>query len=1110
MDRGLIHHFEELELKVSASGSFVLTTSVTLNWHGTATLWFADTISSTLDFAYVDVYEENVAGTITSYWKHYIKNYNSDLPVTNSSAGASGSLNAALIFHDVKIYWTSGSGWIAEWSGIDYYQQGVLNTSYGSGSIAAAYLAPSGMPMIGLPPKLASNCGSSLEPVRGAHSSTPSQEQVSSSASGCWRIMDPIDSTYYNLPCTLSFETPPATPSPCTCDATVPSISVTDSYNMTCDSFYRYQTYASNPSEYENRSSYVCGLPDLTKTVNRLEGADYSQVWERFALPYADKYAETTCHENPIDTGSEPVATSFTRLNNTFLSWTRNVLQTTHSIESVLSEGTYCPYGFTSVYWENDDPEDFCGSTKGGRFPRMQTWTELTGYVTNYDHTTEEVAEYLNSHGTPLASFFVKWPKDSEPAEWQVNGSNQAPKPYWLPLREQSCRGTWSNMDAPSKTNKRTSVIAEPCYHGLLAGDIETYLAGYATSYVGVSRFDVLDYTIPASVQFDSGIGSEVVEENCSVSYGLSPATTFDVTLDGGFDECTVKFPLAQFNAAPCFLPQLAKEWVIEWAADADIDSIDVYLENVLGDRILLTSSSSATAVPVPTDDSKDSKYAGSWGYDWGVGVHTEQGDDELDSGVSVSAYGTDRAIAGQLFQQRTAAYLVYVIKTTSTGATVSGLEYPSFNTPTTDAKLINEGGHYASFVFADGPGNRFGSWEWYDGGAFQDPPINKDPGRDDPYHLTDVLDALCFKNVLLEGNLATAGLDAEIAAIYDSNEGQTREKASEHTTSFAFDHQAGGANAKAGRYFLINSLREWPPGAMLFVNERNATTYEKTAGSYSAEAYTHGKGPRDLVYPNNAIIGDVNLIDPSGPTVVTTVSAIVSGWSKSRWDEALDNDEGVTYEVQGDDGVHYASVAPYRGYFLVLSDFLAGGCLSLDVRRDYRHVRAYANDSKKLEVEVADNVDFSTWTTRTSSIDCDCAVAAWVSPGLGTLAAVYVADGDVYYVESTTEGKTWGVASTIYSGGDAKAVAFFITKDGRRCIYFVAGSSGSYDAKGTVRDGQGNVIKAVQDVKTGVDNAGIGAADGNQQGQVWQAELVTVESGNLVHRTSTDGVTFS
>ena len=840
-----------------------------------------------------------------------------------ASASGDGSPRSTLEFENLKVYQVPLPGqpdvpiWKVTWTQATWYRDGTLDRTFGSGFVNGAHFAPSGVPFLGIPALLLSSSSITPQPALGigggpGGGSTQAEQQtvpaysevsnvvtdavheiedpfldaisapydvnasrhasgtdnpapqrrkvtVSGTAAGGWRFKPESGGAWITPPVTVSATGFIATPGTCACNPGAPTVGGSTTFDLTASS-YSEVDYVALDTRTERRSGSVWGFPAWTKALRRMNSG-YRVLLRRYAMLGAARRQTAQCGRGEIDPD-------------------------------------VCQVDLTSTF-----PHDVLAAG-GVTFGRLA-------------HFAVEIANYVNFNCSPLWSFLVDYPIDGSDI-WKVAGVAENASTYWVPLREQ-----WMfqpSLPGAEKYRTRNSIVSEPLFNSYYGTQFIPVTTGQITSWWGISRFDKMSYTVPSTFAYasaNSGLFSAV--SDCSLAFGAN----ITVTLDGGKTSCVVRLDLASFSADPFMLPQLAEKTAVEWSdGSAAVVSVDVYVENPHGDKALLTSASSATAVRRPDAARADSKYAGSWGQDHGLGTVTDTGTDSTGAGESatVMAFGSEERVhAFQLIAGYGAKYLRFEIAVDSAGGTMN-LEYPVLTLATTSAKVVIENGHWAAIVWDDGPGVRFGQWDWTNGTLFQSPPFVSKlgvPGFPVGGKKSSITDALCFKHVMLEGNVASAAaVDADVAALYDTTEAPSQNFVdADDIDVHAFVLPDPKGAAKAGLFILVNSRREVPPAICLPVQARTGD-YERSLTQWGLTSLSFVQSPRKIVYRSAGSV--VSLTDPADGSVWTSEVPVALGWKAAVHDREVDNDEAATFLLKRA-GVELAKVSPWHGYFCVL-----------------------------------------------------------------------------------------------------------------------------------------------------------------------------------------------
>ena len=935
MDAGLILNWYRYEIEAKATISTVRTgTTSGLDGISGAACTTGHTRDQTFGFleqaAKVTAsVEEKGTGAFERTWTVL-------LGITSASVtlAGSGTPRSTLTFENLKVYmkeFPAGSGnpfWFVSWTEAKWFRDGVFDRNLGSGTLNGFHFAPSGVPILGVPAQLSGSASTDPQPTlgladgpgssvssaqqtvdaysevsnvvenaghaieapfsdaivcpyiltafrhaNGADNGTTGKLEVTATASGGWRFKPDSGSAFISPPVTVSTTGFLVTDSPCDCSPGQPSVSGTDTFNLSASTFAESELLADD-TQAEVQDAGVNGFPAWTKALRRMN-PDYRVLLRRFAMLGAKRFQSSTCATG--DPAADPP-----------------------------DSGQICQVSLASLF-----PRDVAAG--GGK-------TALA-----LAHFAIPIANYVNFSCSPLWSFFIDYPIDGSD-QWKVLGSAEDASTYWVPLREQLM--FQESLPAEEKFNTRNSIVSEPLFNGLYSTPFIDATTGQLTSWWGISRFDKMAYAVPAPVA-DASANSALFAavSDCSLAFGAN----ITVTLDGGKTSCVVRLDLASFTASPFMLPQIAELFATEWSdGSAAVVSVDVFVENPHGDKKLLTSVSSASGVRRPDAAGGDSKYAGSWGQDHGLGTVADTGTDSVAAGESSTVMSSaERVNAYQLLGGYGAKFLRFEIVVDTAGGTMN-LEYPVLTFVTTPAVVVIENGAWVSLVWADGPGARVAQWDWRDGPAMRVTPLVTLLGvQTIPLggKRSSITDALAYKHLVLEGNAPdAAAIDADVAALYDTVEAPNQDFVDAddidvHAFVVPDPTASPAARDKAGAWLLVNSRRECPPGIGIPVPVRDVN-YDRDRTEWGLTSLSFVKSPRELLYRSAGLI---ELVNPGDSTVWTTDVPIASGWRSARHDHALNapnNDEGATFEVIG--ARVLALVSPWHGYHAVLEGGVA------------------------------------------------------------------------------------------------------------------------------------------------------------------------------------------
>jgi hypothetical protein len=142
----------------------------------------------------------------------------------------------------------------------------------------------------------------------------------------------------------------------------------------------------------------------------------------------------------------------------------------------------------------------------------------------------------------------------------------------------------------------------------------------------------------------------------------------------------------------------LANQITVDWIS-TNISAVRCYLVSIDGTRVSLATATGTYDRP----SARDGHYAGSHAQDFGCGIVSDTGTDDLATGISATTLAdSERAFAYELLGGFLAAAIEFEIDVVSTASTVA-LHYPEFHIPSTAWRMICENGHYQDLIYPGG-----------------------------------------------------------------------------------------------------------------------------------------------------------------------------------------------------------------------------------------------------------------------------------------------------------------------------------------------------------------------------------------------------------------------
>lgn len=1082
----------------------------------------------------------------------------SDFPLdTYTKSGFDTSTDAYVVLFGVHVYRVVGYWWVVVDS-MEYYADGSRRTTAFDGgfTIIGGNLQPAGMPLIGVPPRV--GAGAALDPAPllvGGACDTSISAAFTAQADGGWRIRETDGGSWVTFPVSESIQAPPTVGGCGVASVPAqPSISVSNTYdarataeasfNCTSAGAYNYDCYecsdgstATVPTTYEltpyekeyvQKSSEIGTYPDLAKGITRMLASPlYGALWYRAGLPEVRKTATATCCKlfgsggGALDCSDPPgdcpdpaqTVTQSTQLFPEFAETWNRVRNTAHTIEDPFTYTTYTPWSYDIEYWLVHDvdavvispgtcpPETeaaCCFNTErwfelynaSGTYPSTQVRSGVGGnpdILAALDHSDHE-ARYCNTAANPHWSYALFSPPDSNEDYWKVNGTKENFADYWGILKQQHFSGPW--LTGGEDSGQRNNVITEPWLEGQLYGE---YLSrfGFPACPIGINRFDV-EVVTPTSKALTSASSPAWTFENCTAAFGASNIT---LTPTGGATSIAAEYDIGRFTEAPFMLPHIADRITVGWGG-APITAVTVKLINQAGKATTLATTAGTHARPLVVDDN----YAGTWAQDYLAG---DFGVDIPAGGLSLASMHVPELIhALSLLRGRGASKLRFELTLSASSACT--LDYPTFLPSASNGTVVHETSQAASLIWPSGPGVRFGQWNVWDDTVepqeLRDEPVVREPGEGP----STVLDAMAWRNLVLEGVGLSTNLTADLQALYDSREFAVLENAADGTLSLLLtgDH--------SGRLLYVNSLREIPPLNSLPRLARSDTDDWMEAGAtYVQKSYSACQEYMRYV----SAVEVFHVEQPGSPRTRWTAAAGASptDWAITEHNHAVDNNEGATFfgvlDAPAPEG-DFAYLSPWHGYHAVISaPAAATGPPAYDVSRALRHSRAYIQDPDDLVFGVANNLLPKGWNDRVLG-DAVEEVAIRYDPGdkrNGLMVLEHAANNISMF---TIYDELWEELSPgfiIVSGASIAHPRLEIAEDRR---HFLAWRDGS-NIKMQIRNGLEALIQSTFTVISGVDSDSFSIREYVTARGEWRLGILYVVSGDITYAESSDGINF-
>lgn len=922
------------------------------------------------------------------------------------------SIDLVLRFSGFRLY-SFGSFWRLQWDAIDWLIDGSVHTSYPGGQLDSPRMAPTGIPLLGIPAQIGAVGSFSPEPnlgiLAGQTSVTSSTISAQGTATGGWRFREGAGDDWVALPALIDLLGFPSLSCPCTGPTSGPtgettyslSANASSTYSMTCTYRGRIECGicpdgqpASTPAQWDvwdteatwtKTGGEVMALPNLETKVNRLNPEGYAQMVYRGGLPEARRTASVACRDFVADTG-----TSSNHDDSPFPR-TAAILsvvgQTEHPLELPLDRDILAPasagglkyYGKATAFVVVSPGA--CPLGVGGDGQNVPPcfdiyniaflWTATTGFpghvdsyydfnqLAGYLHHSDGIARYVDYWSCGLWSCFDWFPPEEDgaikPYEWPLFGDRANPSDYWFPARQQ-----WAYhpaLPASERRKTRLDLVSDLLSRGVY-GAIANGVIGQASSFWGISRFKAQAQT-PATKTLTQSETTGWTFTGCTPSFGASA-----IALSSLAATAVASYDLGEFATDPRMAVHLAKSFAVNWSG-AIIASAKVELVGIDGERVTLTSTTGTHAWPVDNDGLK---YAGSWGQDYGMGFTAlDIGADDLASGISVAEMSNvERAYALALLRGFTADKLEFTF-TKGPGLGNITLNYPSFVPSPDRPTLVTETGMWQAVLWPSGPGLRVGMWSFwnYSTDTWQETPdLYAFGGK------PSALDWLGARRLIFDGIASSSGLDSELATLWDTTEGTARLD-SAYNTLFLL---AQGSGVKIVG-LMVNAYAELPPLACFPRPKRDADLAE--TDDYACHAWSMASEPKRYVNAESPM----HLFPASGSPWTSAETGIPAHWSITRHLHAVDNTEGATFKIKEGDKT-YATVSPWHGYVAAL--FPGSGATDVDELQTAtgEHAMVYLRDGDVVaRFAPSTGVDYAVETQITKGEDF---AGGWDRPRIG------------------------------------------------------------------------------------------------------------------------------
>lgn len=952
MQAGKIAHWDRLQFKVAVQNAIVLTNVLPFTYRYRANLESFSADSASTVVSAVRLYAER-SGVLDGINNQQHAGLHAELygTVLYSESALTDTSNPwiAMTFHNLRIYAKRVDGrffWEARADQIQVEtHSGIVQTIadwlYQSPS-SADYFTPASLPVLGLPPTLEARTSNYFGTLVVPNTDN---QLISFEAIGGWRFRETSTSDWQSLPVELQ-TAESGTAGCCAFTASKPAMTAVSTWDAKIVPTGKHQhSVLTGTSFLEYAHGEVTLLPSLPRRWQFLPGSHANQILiHRFPFPETGYQDHTICHsvsssgQETCFLDSTTQSSVYASRSTTLLSWSANVAE---------SNLLYAPYHYRyvkEVYPAGSNTIWFDKRSTEIRYPICDS-----NMLSYYQHSLDLV-RYLNSWSNPHWSHFLYF------TDWSLGVPLQpvAHTSYWLPHQQQYL--DHDQLPAEQRTKRRNQLLPEPLTDSTYRNLVSTQLAGYATLWAGIVRYDPHQFPLVTEQTLDSTSAPRWTAQNATITFGAQISVIPTATTS------TLEFDLTDFSTHAYLYTAIADS--VRVVISGTYTSIAVEMLNAAGDVVALQSvQGDSTRYRYAT--SGDTVYAGSWsqGYQADLATYTETPVDLQANGVSSSTMSdASRRTLWELFGAMSGAKL----RITVTQDTTSDyqLNYPTFYRDSTrTTKAYPETAHAAAITDQDHLW-RFGGLE------FQ--LANPVPTLRVVHSSSSVYDYFAIRNLLYRAQPWQDQMASDAAQIYDSIEfsaiGDLRSDTRVWMEPFRERALPTG--------ILINAYREVPPLVVFPRRERNADHVE--TGEWTQTSYLLAPVYRYYCSAGQPLHLDRVLYSGGGTELsrerLTDLAESFGRFAITKQAILLTNEEVITnwsgqtihtprFLLSGQN-IDFARATPFHGYSAILpvkAPFPAGTAdLAIDGRRQWL---LFAESD---QLQVYHLVPFSSWSQRT------------------------------------------------------------------------------------------------------------------------------------------------
>lgn len=479
----------------------------------------------------------------------------------------------------------------------------------------------------------------------------------------------------------------------------------------------------------------------------------------------------------------------------------------------------------------------------------------------------------------------------------------------------------FSYYDTDTQIGKRNTLISSVLNSSAKTLFHTSFVAGYETNWIGISRFEVDN-----QIKEFSHTVNQSSEDNWTISGGDYSFESDGIHISNTGTSVSLRlnlFSQGNVHFSPYFFPQISNKISVNW--EGNINSITVKLVTAEDEEIELGSIQGTYDIPRILDE----YYAGSHlrKFNGTLTNNIDEGIDIEPNGVSDDVNNSiERNIGYQLGFGKQYRYLKYEISCdTNSEFTII---YPTFISNPKRTRIYHEASNSSFLIMENGSGVRFGTLRMRKSPSIPPFEIRQTHER------CTVLDWLVFRNLVLLGAFWGDNYNSSLSNYFDFLEEYTEEDDFlEDTYSLMIQTTLeGNPLDDYATGLLVNGLREVPPLCNFPRRKRDKYLTDVISNEQVQYSYDLSTNRRYLCNPKSHIEYYRVLYEDETEVSREKVSnelVTIDNWGVSYYNIVLNNDE-VINKWDGTlvtdkkfiivkDGTDYIQCSPFHGYFFVI-----------------------------------------------------------------------------------------------------------------------------------------------------------------------------------------------